>query len=156
MKKIGRISLYILLGSFILIQFLRTNKNISEEASAGDFILTSADMPVGLQNTFVSSCYDCHSDNTNYPWYASIAPFSWIIDQHIRNGKQHLNFSVYDSLSKREKVGLMDEICEVVSDSSMPPANYLMLHRDAILTADEIMAICDWTETEAMIIIRKK
>ena len=156
MKKIGRISLYILLGSFILIQFLRTNKNISEEASAGDFILTSADMPVGLQNTFVSSCYDCHSDNTNYPWDASIAPFSWIIDQHIRNGKQHLNFSVYDSLSKREKVGLMDEICEVVSDSSMPPANYLMLHRDAILTADEIMAICDWTETEAMIIIRKK
>ena len=155
MKKIGLVILYILLGSFVLIQFFRVQKNVSEDAVPYDFLQVHSDMPENLQNTFRTSCYDCHSNNTNYPWYALIAPFSWVIDQHIRNGKNELSFNAYDSLGKRQKIAFLDQICEVVSDSSMPPQNYLMLHPDAALSADEILSICNWTEAEAIKFLKK-
>lgn len=155
MKKIGRIILYMLLGSFVLIQFFRVQKNVSEDAVPHDFLQVHSDMPKNLQQNFRISCYDCHSNNTNYPWYALVAPFSWVIDQHIRNGKDEHNFNAYDSLGKRQKIAFLDQICEVVSDSSMPPQNYLMLHSDAALSADEILLICNWTETEAIKLLRK-
>ena len=156
MKKIGRIILYIFLGSFLLIQFLRVNPNKSDEVPVHDLIQVHPEMPADLQQTLRASCYDCHSNNTNYPWYAHLAPFSWIIDQHIRNGKHEANFNSYDTLSRRQKIGLLDEICESVSDSSMPPANYLMLHPEAVLSEDDIVAICDWTDMEALKLLRKK
>jgi hypothetical protein len=155
MKKIGRMILYIILGSFILIQFIRVEKNISDDAVPHDFLRTHSDMPENLQQNFRTSCYDCHSNNTNYPWYAHIAPFSWVIDQHIRNGKDELNFNAYDTLGKRQKIAFLDEICEMVSDSSMPPQNYLMLHPDVALSEDEILSICNWTEAEAINLLRK-
>ena len=71
-------------------------------------------------------------------------------------GKEELNFSVYDTLPKRKKIGLLDELCEVVSDSSMPPSNYLMLHSDAILSEEDKAMLCDWAEKEALILMRKK
>jgi len=156
MKKIGKISLYIILGSFIFIQFLRVDMNTSDEVPAHDLLLAHTEMAADLQKTFRTSCYDCHSDNTNYPWYAYLAPFSWIIDQHIRNGKQEVNFNGYDTLLKRQKIGLLNEICEVVSDSSMPPSNYLMLHPEAVLSEEDISAICEWADMEALNLLRKK
>lgn len=155
MKKIGRMILYIILGSFVLIQFFRVQKNINDDAVPHDFLQVHSDMPENLQQNFRTSCYDCHSNNTNYPWYAHIAPFSWVIDQHIRNGKDEINFNAYDSLGKRQKIAFLDEICEVVSDSSMPPQNYLMLHPDVALSEDEILSICNWTEAEAINLLRK-
>jgi hypothetical protein len=156
MKKTGRLILYIFLGSFILIQFFRVAKNESETVSPHDFLIVNSDMPEAIKNNFRTSCYDCHSNNTNYPWYAKLAPFSWIIDQHILNGKDHLNFNNYDTLRSRKKIALLDEICEVISDSNMPPKNYLMLHQEAILSAEDIAAICDWSENEALQLIRNK
>lgn len=156
MKKIGRISLYLLIGSFVLIQFFRVQKNISNEVGPHDFLQAHPEMPDSMQLIFRTSCYDCHSNNTRYPWYASIAPFSWIIDQHIRNGKHEINLSVYDTLDKRHKIAALDEICEALSDSSMPPQNYLMLHPDLSLSEEDIRSICEWTEAEAMLLLRKK
>jgi len=156
MKKIGRIILYIFLGSFILIQFFRVQKNNSETVSPNDFLIVNADMPEAMQEDFRLSCYDCHSNHTNYPWYAHVAPFSWIIDQHIRNGKDNLNFSEYDTLSTRKKIALLDQICEVISDSSMPPQNFLLLHQDAILSAEDMAEICDWSDFKALQLLRNK
>jgi hypothetical protein len=85
-----------------------------------------------------------------------VAPFSWLLDQHIRNGKHELNFSEYDTLTSRKKIAILDELCEVVIDSSMPPSNYLMLHSDAILSEEDKEMLCDWAETEAMKLLRSK
>jgi hypothetical protein len=156
MKKIIRMSLYIILGSFIFIQFFRVEMNTAEEVPATDFITASTDMPEELKELFKNSCYDCHSNNTNYPWYGHVAPFSWLLDQHIRNGKHELNFSEYDTLTSRKKIAILDELCEVVIDSSMPPSNYLMLHSDAILSEEDKEMLCDWAETEAMKLLRSK
>ena len=156
MKKIGRLILYILLGSFIIIQFFRVDMNITEEIPESDFLLVHSDMPAELHDVFKTSCYDCHSNNTDYPWYAYVAPFSWVLDQHIRNGKHEINFSHYDTLSPRKKIAILDELCEVVSDSSMPPSNYLMLHSDAILSEEDKSMLCDWAEKEALALLRRK
>jgi hypothetical protein len=156
MKQIGRIILYIFLGSFIFIQFFRVEKNISEESSVDDFFVHNPSLPVALMTTMKTSCYDCHSDNTIYPWYATIAPFSWIIDKHIRNGKNEFNFSSYGSLSDKQKISALSAICDMISDTIMPPPNYLMLHKDATLDAADITAICDWADGAALSIMRNK
>ena len=114
MKNIGRLSLYIFLGSFIFIQFFRAEKNLSEAVLPHDFLEVNANMPETLQATFRTACYDCHSNHTNYPWYAHIAPFSWIVEQHIRNGKGEMNLSTYDTLSDRQKIAILDDIYEAV------------------------------------------
>ncbi len=154
MKKTGRFLFYLLVGSFILIQFYQVDMNTSSKSTPHDFLQTAGDMPEGLPEVFKTSCYDCHSDNTIYPWYAYFAPFSWIINQHIQNGKAEMNFAHYDTLGKRQKIAFLNDLCEVVSDSSMPPQNYLILHRDAILTEDHVIAICDFADTEAMLLLR--
>lgn len=154
MRKFIRISLYIILGSFILIQFFRPEKNLNDEISPQDFLAMNQNMPENLKMIFKTSCYDCHSDNTEYPWYASISPFSWIIDQHIRNGKAELNFSAFGTLDTKEKIAVLDEICEVLGDSIMPPENYLMLHPDAAIDAEDNTAICDWADDRAFNIMR--
>lgn len=154
MKNVGRIILYILLGSFIFIQFFRVEKNHSEEVSQDDFFVQNASIPEPLKMQLKTSCYDCHSNHTIYPWYANVAPFSWIIDQHIRNGKDELNLSEYGSLEDKKKISVLTKICEVINDSTMPPSNYLMLHGDAALDADDITAICDWADGMALYIMR--
>jgi len=156
MKNIGRIILYIFLGSFIFIQFFRVEKNLQDEYTQDDFLIQNTSMPEALKTSFKTSCYDCHSNNTLYPWYASVAPFSWIIDQHIRNGKNELNLSEYGSLSAKEKISVLTKICEVISDSTMPPSNYLMFHKEASLDADDIGAICDWSDGMALFIMRNR
>jgi len=154
MKNIGRIILYIFLGSFIFIQFFRVEKNLGEEMQADDFFVQNPSMPEALMTQMKTSCYDCHSNTTQYPWYASIAPFSWVIDQHIRNGKDELNLSEYGSFDNKKKISVLTKICEMISDSTMPPSNYLMLHSDAALDTDDITAICDWADGTALFIMR--
>ncbi|MEN8225165.1 MAG: heme-binding domain-containing protein [Bacteroidota bacterium] len=156
MKNTGRIILYIFLGSFIFIQFFGVERNQREEISPDDFLKQNPSLPEALILNIKTSCYDCHSDHTNYPWYAQVAPFSWIIDQHIDNGKQELNLSEYGSLDAKQKISVLNDICEAISDSTMPPANYLMLHQDAALDADDITAICDWADEKAMFIMRNR
>ena len=155
-KNVGRIILFIFLGSFIFIQFFGVEKNYTEEVSANDFIVQNASLPETMAAQLKTSCYDCHSDNTVYPWYAHIAPFSWVIDQHIRNGKEELNFSEYGTLDRIKKISVLNSLCEVISDSTMPPPNYLMLHQYAALDADDITALCDWADGMALFIMRNK
>lgn len=156
MKKAGRNSLYILIVALVVIQFFRPEMNLGGEATADDLFVQHPGAPEPIRAQISHSCYNCHSNTTDYPWYAHIAPFSWIISQHISNGKAEMNLSEYGSLEVRQKIALLDGICESVSDSSMPPANYLMLNRDAALDHDDITAICDWSEVAAFDIMTRK
>lgn len=156
MKKFARASLFVILVSFVAIQFFRPEKNLGADAGPNDLIIQHHDMPGALQEIFRNSCYDCHSGHTRYPWYADISPFSWIIDRHIANGKAALNLNEYGLLEDIKKLSVLNDICEVVAENSMPPANYLMLHKDAALSEDDAAALCDWTDEAAMDILRKR
>jgi hypothetical protein len=77
----------------------------------------------------MSACYDCHSNETHWPWYSHVAPMSWLVQHDVENGHQELNFSTWD--------GDSDDLAGVVTDGEMPPRNYTFLHPDARLSAEE-------------------
>lgn len=153
MKKWARGALFMLIGALIVIQFFRPERN--HEPSTGSDMLVQLDPPEDLVRILQNSCYDCHSNQTRYPWYSYVSPVSWVLDRHIREGKEEVNFSTYGTLEKREKIGVLTEICEVVEEGSMPLPAYLRLHRDASLSQEEIESLCSWSELTALKLMRE-
>lgn len=147
-----RIYLILVAIALILIQFIRPEKNLGELNTEADFINLSQ-VPDTLASVFLNSCYDCHSNNTKYPWYSNVAPFSWYLKRHIEEGKAHLNFSSWGIMDKAQKITQLDQICEEITYETMPLNSYLWIHSSAKLTKQEMEAICEWTESEALKII---
>jgi hypothetical protein len=91
------------------------------------------------------SCQDCHSNDTAWPWYSRIAPVSWMIASHVRQGREKLNFSEW--IPGKLTSNQMAEVCDAVSNGSMPLRGYSMLHSDAKLSSHDVEVICDWSDT---------
>jgi len=146
-------SLLILIGIFVVIQFFRPERNLLPPTESD--LLVQLDPPEELALILQNSCYDCHSNQTRYPWYSHVSPVSWYLDRHIREGKEEVNFSHFGDLEQRAKIRLLNEICEEVEEGSMPLPSYIRMHRDALLTAEEIASLCDWSELEALRLMRE-
>lgn len=101
-------------------------------------------VPDKVLNIFKISCYDCHSNNTSYPWYVNIQPLGWMMSKHIKNGKENLNFNEFGTYSKRKKANKLRAIETSIKDGSMPLSSYTILHRDAKLSSENKKLITDW------------
>lgn len=137
----------ILVGIVMLIvvmQLLQPTRNISEGASANDISQVYA-IPENVQQTFEKKCYDCHSNNTRYPWYIHIQPIGWWMASHIKDAKDDLNFSEFKTYNSKKANHKLEEILETVTEGEMPLQSYVWLHADARVTPEEIKAISDWT-----------
>ena len=99
--------------------------------------------------TLERSCLDCHSRSTDWPWYTNVAPVSWWIADHVQHAQGHLNFSDWETYPSRKKQELLEEICEEITKKAMPFDSYTWIHRDAILSEDEIEELCQWTRMES-------
>ncbi len=146
------IYLILLVAALILIQFIRPENNLGELESETDLVQVSQ-VPDTLASIFLNSCYDCHSNHTRYPWYGNLAPFSWYLNKHVVEGKAHLNFSSWGLMDKAQKISQLDQICEEISSGSMPLKSYLLIHRSSRLSSHDIMAICNWADSEALEIL---
>jgi hypothetical protein len=93
------------------------------------------------------SCYDCHSNHTDYPWYSKITPVNWWLNNHINEGKKELNFSTFSTGSFKRKDKKMKEIDEQVDKHEMPLDSYLWIHKDAKLNDAQRKLIIDWSKT---------
>jgi hypothetical protein len=151
-KRRTYIILLVVLAALLVIQLFRPERNIGDLETETDFLQVSG-IPDTLAVVFLNSCYDCHSDYTRYPWYSQLAPVSWFMKNHIEQGRTHLNFSSWGLFDRAQKVGLLDQICEECKAGTMPLKSYRLLHEQARLGPDEIEAICDWSESEAMNIL---
>jgi hypothetical protein len=141
---------YIIIIAILLvfgaIQFIRPERNLATVESRYDvFYLTETNSE--LIRTVKMACYDCHSDRTAYPWYASIAPVSWLIGQHVKNGKRHLDFSRWTVYDKQERISKLLEIKEVLQQAEMPPSIYLLMHSDAKLSGPQRSMIIQWADS---------
>ncbi len=136
--------LVFLLILFIIIQFIRPEKNKSKGVSLYD-ISTKYPVPDRIQTILKVACYDCHSNNTEYPWYSEIQPITWWLNDHIVYGKKDLNFSEFTAYRIRRQYRKLEEINELVKDNSMPLPSYSRIHRIAILSDDQKLAIAEWT-----------
>jgi len=92
------------------------------------------------------ACYDCHSNQTVWPWYSSLAPVSWLIGSDVKEGRGHLNFSEWGSYSADTRGHKLKEIAEEVEGKGMPPWYYSMMHGDSRLSPEERSQIKNWTE----------
>lgn len=143
--KILKISLLILLVAFVVMQFIRPEKNISGQVAESDIILVeSPGEEIGL--ILKNACYDCHSNNTSYPWYAEVAPLSYWIADHVEHGTDELDFSQWALYSPKKKAHKMEELIEEVKEHKMPLDSYTWMHSEADLTEDQITALTEWAK----------
>jgi hypothetical protein len=137
---------YILLALgiiFVAIQFIRTERNKNEKPSPTD-IAKVFTVPDSVKVILKNACYDCHSNNTSYPWYSHVQPFGWFLTKHITRGKDELNFSEFGSYSTRRQLSKLDEIEDVMNDDIMPLPSYRLLHKKARLSQKEKTVLINW------------
>jgi Haem-binding domain len=135
-----------LLFVFIVMQFFRPEKNVSSTLSAND-ITTKYAIPADVHTSLKTSCYDCHSNNTSYPWYSYIQPVAWYLDNHVKDGKKHFNFNEFASYSIGKQYRKLEEVKGEIEEGEMPMTSYTLIHGDAKLTADQKAGIATWVNT---------
>jgi hypothetical protein len=140
--------LLILLIIFIAIQFFRPVKNIAMDGSAfKNDISTIYIIPDSIHHILEASCYDCHSNNTAYPWYNNIQPVAWWLNKHIQNGKNALNFSEFASYTLQKKYKKLNGLVKEVRSDGMPLSSYTIIHRYAILSANQKDELIKWASS---------
>jgi hypothetical protein len=130
---------------FIAIQFIQPAHNKSSQVLATD-ISKAISISDSVQAIIRNACYDCHSNNTYYPWYSNIQPVGWLLAKHITDGKDALNFSEFGSYSPRRQLSKLDEITNAITDNIMPLPSYKMMHKPAQLSTDEKSLLINWAE----------
>jgi len=143
MKKFFKRFFLFLLIVFVVIQFFRPAKNKSEGISPND-ISTKYTIPQDVLASLKTSCYDCHSNNTRYPWYNNIQPVAWWLAGHIKDGKKDLNFSEFTSYRIGKQYAKLEQINDLVKKEEMPLESYTWIHKDAILNQQQKLAIASW------------
>lgn len=127
----------------IVIQFFDTDKNISATPSE-NAIEKHYQVSSHVQGLLKTSCYDCHSNNTAYPWYSNIQPVKWWLADHVNSGKRHLNFDEFNTYTKERKLKKLDEIAETVKEGEMPLSSYTIIHHNAKLSSTDKSEIEKW------------
>ncbi|HNP54283.1 MAG TPA: heme-binding domain-containing protein [Ferruginibacter sp.] len=133
-----------LLILLVLAQFIpRPPKNNNTEINAND-ITRLMTVPENVQAILKKSCYDCHSNNTHYPWYAKIQPVALFLNNHIEEGKRELNFSEFGSYKAKRQHRKLEEIIDQVKEGEMPLSSYTLIHGDAKLSTEQRQLLTDW------------
>lgn len=127
----------------LAIQFIQPARNTSDQVSATD-ISKVVSMPDSVQTVLRSTCYDCHSNNTLYPWYSILQPMGWIMSNHIKHAKKELNFSEFGGYSSRRQSSKLDGIANSIKVGTMPLSPYKMMHKNANLSPNQKMIIINW------------
>lgn len=137
MRRVLKWSAVLLATAFVLIQFVpvdRTNPPVESEVPA------SAEVREVLRR----ACYDCHSNETIWPWYSRVAPISWLVARDVHEGREHLNFSTWNRLSTQDQVEAMHESWEEVDEGAMPLWFYLPPHPEARLSERDRELLRRW------------
>ncbi|WP_163394714.1 heme-binding domain-containing protein [Flavobacterium limi] len=146
MKRFIRKILFIGLIIFLLMQLYQPARNSDYGQVLPIHISKVYSIPKNVQTILQTSCYDCHSNNTQYPWYSYIQPARSFMEGHIREGKENLNFSQWGSYSKRKQENKLDRILKEIKANEMPLSSYTLIHKDAVLTAVQKEQLTNWIE----------
>lgn len=140
----------ILLVVLLLIQFIPTDKSTPDIHPSHTFAI-SGQPPADILAQLKSSCYDCHSYETTYPWYAYVAPVSFWIGGHIKNGRKALNFSTWGELSASDQKHLLHECAEEIAEGKMPPKGYHRMHAEAYLDDTKKATLEAWLNAQSQL-----
>lgn len=112
-----------------------------------DDLIANSQISSEVSTLLRSACYDCHSNETRYPWYSYITPVSWSIFDHISHGREEVNFSDWASLRKSKKVRILKDVVDEVGEGKMPLDSYTIMHSEAKLTKEQRDLLVDWAES---------
>ncbi len=133
---------------FIAIQFYQPAPNVDKgQVYPADFTQLNK-MPVEIKAMFQTSCYDCHSNNTNYVWYDYVQPARILAENHIKKAKEDLNFNEWGTYSNRKQERLLNSIKEQIKTKQMPLSSYTLMHNNAKLNDVQIKVLTNWLEQQ--------
>jgi hypothetical protein len=147
MKKV----VYVLVVLMLAIQFFRPEKNISTGVSENHISKKYA-TPEEVKIILDKSCNDCHSNNTRYPWYANVQPVAWWLNDHVEEGKGEINFDEFLTYPAKKARHKMEEVNEMVKEGEMPLNSYTWVHKEAVLSESEKLAIANWAVSTMKVI----
>jgi hypothetical protein len=133
------------LGVAVAIQVMRpprTNPPVDPAAT----IAAHVAIPPPVQAILTRACYDCHSNETRWPWYSGVAPISWFVISHVNGGRRALNFSDWNAHPARRSGPPFGNVCKEVAGGGMPLSSYLLMHADARLSDADKGALCAWAD----------
>ena len=136
--------LIILILVFVGMQLVPMNVPADLPVKDGDAL----EAPENIQAILKRSCFDCHSSHTTFPWYSNIAPVSWFTKHHVEEGREHMNFSTWNSYTDEKKLKYLEKIPKAI-ESKMPMASYLIMHSEAKLSDADKEALKVWTAEAA-------
>lgn len=140
-KKIG----LALFAIFVIIQFFRIDKTNPEIIAENDF-LDAVGASDDVAQIIKTSCYNCHSNTTQYPWYSNVAPISWWLKDHINEAREELNFSEWETYNLAKKANILEEAIEETKEGEMPLFSYTITHSDAKLNPEQLNLLVDFFE----------
>ena len=145
MTKVFRFLRWLLLGivlALIVLQFVpveRSNPPVEAEVPA----------PANVRAVLKQSCYDCHSNETRWPWYSHVAPVSWLVAHDVHEARKHLNFSTWNRYDAKRQARKLNAAWEEVEEGEMPLWYYQAVHRDAVLSAEDRALLHEWATSTA-------
>lgn len=135
--------LYALIAVAIAIQFIRPD---FKNPKVDETVTLQADKKV--MDVLKPSCYDCHSNETKYPWYSHISPVSWMMEDHINDGRKALNFSEWANIDPKVKADRLKRAIQLIDHGTMPKTSYLLMHKEADLSKDQKETLKQFFEAE--------
>ncbi len=144
MRLFIKILVIIVIVTFIILQFFQPEKNISTDTNG--HIFNQEQIPENVKTIFKNACMDCHSNNTNYLWYHKVVPVAWMVNQHIVDGKDELNFSEWGEMDGYDKIVAIEDIRQEIERKTMPLKSYTLMHWDAKLSDEERAAVFAWLD----------
>ena len=129
----------------VAIQFIHPKKNVRTEILPADITKVTT-VPDDVLHILKTACYDCHSNNTLYPWYNNIQPVAFWLQKHINNGKKKLNFSEFGDYTPERKAKKMREIAHEIEAGDMPLKSYTLIHRNAVLSDAQKQLVINWAK----------
>lgn len=144
--KIVKIILIASAVGLFIIQFFGIKKN-QTTGEQPNHISKQFTVPAEVSTILKTSCYDCHSNNTVYPWYSNIQPVAWWLQGHVNEGKEELNFDEFASYTPRKQFKKLEETEEMINEGEMPLSSYTLIHGDAVLSASQKELLINWTKT---------
>ena len=128
---------------FIIIQFFPIDKTNPITNEGMDF-LKIKNTPEPIAKLIRNSCYDCHSNETKYPFYSNIQPVAWLLKNHIDEGRKELNFSTFATYEPKRQAHKLEEAAEYVEQKNMPLESYTLGHSDAKLSDEQRKQLVDY------------
>jgi Haem-binding domain len=141
----GRIRwvLTVFLVVFIGAQFVRADRT---NPPATPTMSLRAKTPADVSAILDRACRDCHSNETRWPWYTNVAPMSWMVADHVHQGREHFNYSEWTSYNSDDQDKFLGAMCNLAQRGRMPLPSYLLIHRDATLSPEDVQTLCSWSD----------